>query len=256
MITTPVETQGWSRQRWWLTILSVLLLQAALVVLLENPSPDQPRPPVRPPAIHLRESISLIPLAVNDPTLFVLPHREGFSGGAWLNQMFAPNFSPADWTEPLRWLKLSADNLGGNFREFLAANAAPEFQTIPSVEPAFTTPRLFAMPEPPAQSVFQIDGNLAHRRLLAPPELRAWTNADLLTNSVVQLLVNAAGNPVSTVLLSGSGSTEADQFALAFARAAQFEPSAAAAENLTIGTMIFRWTTLPLTVTNGIGPIP
>ena len=256
MISAPVETQGWSRRRWWLAIIFVLLLQAALVFLLENRSPATPRPAVFTPVIHLRENISLAPLAVSDPTLYVLPHREGFSGAAWVNKMFSPNFSPVDWSEPPRWLKLSADKLGENFREFVAANAAPEFPIIPTVAPVSLAPQLFSMPAPPAGSTVQIEGSLARRRLLAPLPLRAWASAELLTNSVVQLLVNAQGNAVSTVLLSGCGSGEADQNALALATAAQFEPITNAAENVTLGTMNFHWGTLPPPATNVPAPVP
>ena len=65
-----------------------------------------------------------------------------------------------------------------------------------------------------ARSTLRLAGGLANRRLLNPPELRAWPASDLLTNSVVQVLVNADGNVMSLNLLAGSGSPKADQFAL------------------------------------------
>ena len=70
----------------------------------------------------------------------------------------------------------------------------------------------------------RLEGDLAQRRLLAPLDLRSWTSRDILTNSVVRLLVDAEGLPLSVTLLSGSGAQEADQHALDQAKAARFEP--------------------------------
>jgi len=53
----------------------------------------------------------------------------------------------------------------------------------------------------------------------------------------VQVLVNAAGEVVSAVLLSPSGYDVADQRALTLARAARFAPAA----GLTVGQLIFNW---------------
>jgi hypothetical protein len=265
MTSAPVETQAWSRQRWWIAIALVLALQTALVFVLENRSPAVPRKTATTPVIHWQETVSFAPLAVSDPTLFVLPHREGFSGEAWLDKIPPLDFTPLEWTEPPRWLALAASTLGANFKDFMAANASPPFQTLATIEPPRISPELFPMETAPMQSTLRIEGGLSKRRLLSTPQLQAWANADLVASSVVQLLVDAQGHTFSAVLLSpGSGLKAADDRALELAEAAEFEPIASsgpnteinAASNLTLGTMTFVWQTLPMPATNAPAEIP
>lgn len=257
MTDAPVETGPWSRQRWWLAIACVLLLQAALIFLLERAAPGKPRPAALVPLIHLRERVSLEPLAISDPTLFVLPHQRGFSGEAWLNRPPVPGFQPADWTEPPRALALATERLGANFNEFITANTAPQLETLATFGPPRQQPALFQLASPPPPSSFRVEGGLAQRHLLAMPLLRAWESSELVSNSVVQVLVDAPGRIVSAVLLTpGSGATQrkADALALELARVAQFEPDAAA--GLSLGTMIFEWQTLAVSATNVLGEVP
>lgn len=265
MTSAPAETQRWSRQRWQIAIALVMGLQILLIFLLENRSPDRPRKTVAAPVIHLNENLSLDSLAVSDPTLFVLPHREGFSGEAWLDKISPLDFSPAEWSEPPRWLALSAGTLGANFKDFMAANASPPFQTLATIEPPRISPELFPMETAPVQSSLRIEGALAKRRLLSTPQLPAQTNADLVGSSVVQLLVDVEGHTFSALLLPpGSGLKAADDRALELAEAAEFEPIASsgpnteinAASNLTLGTMTFVWQTLPMPATNAPAEIP
>jgi TonB family protein len=81
--------------------------------------------------------------------------------------------------------------------------------------------------------------------------LRGWPQADLLTNSIVHVLVNADGNVLSEVLLVSSGLREADEEALRLAGAAQFTPLPHDPEThrpvsrLAWGTLVFEWQTLP-----------
>jgi len=95
-------------------------------------------------------------------------------------------------------------------------------------------------------STLRVAGDLVNRRLLNPPQLQSWPALDLLTNTVVQVLVNAEGNVFSSTLLTLSGSKEADQNALDVARAARFEPLRRSSPALTIGALIFEWHTAPL----------
>jgi TonB family protein len=74
----------------------------------------------------------------------------------------------------------------------------------------------------------------------------------LLTNTVVQMLVDANGLPVSVTLLASSGLKEADDYALAQARQTRFEaaaaetqPQAIALRDLSWGQLVFNWHTLP-----------
>ena len=264
MTSAPVETQAWSRQRWWVAIALVLALQVALVFVLENRATPVPVKTIATPVIHWRENVSFAPLAVSDPTLFVLPHREGFSGAAWLDKIPTNDFSPAEWSAPPLWLTNSASTLGANFKDFMAANAAPSFQTLATIAPPRLAPPLFAVETPTTQSELRLGGALGQRRLLSLPALPAWTNTDLVGGSVVQLLVDEQGRTLSAALLPpGSGLQAADDYALELGNAAEFEPVAGgpgseinAASQPTVGTMTFAWQTLPLPATNAPAETP
>jgi hypothetical protein len=98
-------------------------------------------------------------------------------------------------------------------------------------------------------SELRVEGELARRPLITRPALRSWTNSDLLSNTVVRLLVDAHGYPQTATLLSGSGSVEADQFALRTAAQARFAPLPRlavrpSASRLEWGNLIFEWHTL------------
>ena len=118
-------------------------------------------------------------------------------------------------------------------------------------------PELFPVETVAAKSALRIEGALAQRRLLSPPELPAWMKPDLLVASVVQLLVDASGKTISAVLLPpGNGYNDADQAALSLARSARFEPLADSPTNLTVGTLTFEWQTLPMPATNAPPVLP
>jgi hypothetical protein len=102
-------------------------------------------------------------------------------------------------------------------------------------------------------STLRVEGELAQRQLPSQINLTNWPYANVIAPSKVQVLVDAAGNVVSTVLLPpDSGFTAADQYekadqrALELARAARFAPSS----HLTVGRMIFNWHTVPPPATN------
>jgi hypothetical protein len=208
--------------------------------------------------IHWRENISLDSFAVSDPTVFVLPHANGFSGEAWLNNLPHLTYRPADWTEPARPLAFAPAALGDSFTAFIATNPAPQFDTIPTLEPAPSLPTFYPLEKAPAKSTLRIEGPLAQRRLLAPPSLPVWESAAFVTNSIVQLLVDARGRTVSAVLLAPGmrleKQGEADATALELAKAARFAPNAT--EAATVGTLTFEWQTLPLPATNAPPEIP
>src|SRR5512146_1989765 len=113
------------RFKLWIAVALVFAAQVAVVFWVGNPPPPKPLPTAPVPVVHLAagaESREL--LAMQDPTLFVLPHHDNFSGEAWLN-LRPREFSPTNWTEPARPLELSPQQLGAAFIAFMQTNRPP-----------------------------------------------------------------------------------------------------------------------------------
>jgi hypothetical protein len=257
MNATSAGPRPWSRSRWFISILMVFAAQVGLLFALRSRTPMVPPAPA--PALSI--SVATEPaeiLALNDPTLFLLPHREGFSGEAW-RKTPRLEFQPADWSERPRLLPWTGQPPGGDFAISIRSNAVTAFQAFaipdPGLEPEYS-------PEDPlaTNSTVRIEGALKERRLVAPFTLRSWPNKDLLTNSVVQVQVDARGDVFSAVLLAPPASprSDADQLALNLVKKARFEPvqpvgpgrMKSSAPELTTGTIIFQWQSLPLPPTN------
>jgi len=243
---------GWSRTRWGAWIGLVFALQLGFIFALGDRRPITPRSASAAPALRLAAGSDEL-LALSDPTLFALPHRLGFARAAWLRAP-AVTFPQFRWTEPPLLLERPLHELGATFAQFLQTNTVAAFELETKPAPELTPP-----PEPDlqpavsARSTLRLDGDIAHRRLLNPPDLPPRPATDVLRDSVVQVLVDAEGTVLSAKLLSpnplqpGSGSPQADQQALAFARATRFEPLPGAGSKAGVGTLIFSWHTVPLT---------
>ena len=93
----------------------------------------------------------------------------------------------------------------------------------------------------PQNSLLQLAGDLAHRRMLNSIIVPTLAYNDVIKPSRVQALVDANGNIVSVVLIGSSEYAAADQTALTLARTARFAPAA----GLMLGELIFTWRTLP-----------
>jgi hypothetical protein len=210
-----------------------------------------PRAVTNVPTLKLADDSSEL-IALNDPTLFALPHQKDFASAIWLQTaaLKQPSFR---WTEPPRWLPLSADELGLAFDQFTQTNrfAGFELQLKPPVK--LSAPGLPIEPALAQNSTLRVEGELAQRQLPAPINLTNWPYANVIAPSKVQVLVDTAGTVVSTVLLPpDSGFAPADQYdqadqrALELARAMRFTPS----PHLTIGRMTFNWHTVPPPATN------
>jgi len=256
--------RGLSRLKLWLAITLVFAAQVVAVFLLGNPPPVKQFQPQPVPVVHMAPSGSQDLLAVTDPTLFILPHRDNFSGEAWL-KMTPRTFTPTNWTEPARPLELAQDQLGAAFAAYMQTNLPPRFQ--PRIESSLdaenVTPTLMQPISVPSH--LRIEGDLARLRLLTPLHLPPQTNADILTNTVVQMVVDAQGYPFSAVIPagSGSGSGDADQMALTnFAKAIRFAPldegvsGTVSPDKMTSGRLIFEWQTVPPAPTNAPATIP
>jgi TonB family protein len=124
-----------------------------------------------------------------------------------------------------RLLPLPVEQLGSAFSHFVETNFFARFK--PELKPA-PRPRLpdpvFVVVEAPTSSVIQLRGELARRQLLTEQVLSPVASADMLGNSVVQVLVDDAGRVISTTLSKSSGDTKADQLALDLARRSLFDP--------------------------------
>jgi TonB family protein len=259
MSYVAVQLGGWPRRRWWLTVLAVFAGQLGLIFLLSERAPIRPRPAAGAPTLRLAGPATAELLALEDPTLFTLPHRRSFAGRAWMLPTWTTNRS-FSWSVEPNWLTLNTNELGAAFNQFVATNRFELPQVFAPPEPALTLPALAAEMTAPTASALKITGALAERKLLTPLTLPSWPSAELLTNSVVRMVVDLEGRPVSLALLSGSGSPKADQQALEQARAARFnsiergQSPGPVAQSLAWGSLIFEWNTLPLPPTSNLPP--
>ena len=188
---------------------------------------------------------------LNDPTLFALPNSEGFAGPG-LAGAAAFAFSPAgmDRTAALA-ASFPTANWASVFSRFMETNRFASFKFELKPPPPFTVPLVPLEPKFAETSTLRLEGDVAHRPLLTSLKLPSWPYPDVIAPSCVQVLVNAAGDVVSAVLLppyntSEVRDTDADQRALELARAARFAPG----PDLTLGELIFNWRTVATPATN------
>jgi hypothetical protein len=249
----------WPTRRWWIGLAVVFAAQIAIIFWLGETSTVPPKKTHPAPALLLPKRTADESLALADPTLFALPHLQGFSGPAWL---VAPTqeFRPFAWSETPRWLGLAPEKLGEVFRQYVDPTPASPVLTLIESEPELLLPQIPVGNDFPDRSTYRVTGQLAERRLLTPVELPSWPSSEILTNSRVQMVVDANGKPVSvTLLYPGSGSKEADADAVRQAANARFAPIAGnpgsagnSLSDLSWGQIIFDWHTVPKPSTNAI----
>ena len=257
MTFTPVELRPWPLRRWGATVALIFGVQLGLIFWLGSTAPIHPRPAAPAPTLHLAGQGFTELRALNDPTLFTLPHPQGFSGPVW-RRMPRPEFRPFEWSAPTNRLPLTIDRLGTVFNQLVETSEVNPLQLPAQPEAAPTLPDLPSLAILADQSVLQLEDGLAQRRLLVPLQLKSFTNTVFLADSVVRVVVDAGGRPVSVTLLSSSGSPAPDQYALDQARAARFEPVGRnpaetvlkPTSQLSWGRMIFRWHTVPMPPTS------
>jgi len=251
-----LEPIPWSRRRWLGMVTSLVVAQVCFIIFVgERILPGPPRSPFS-TAVHLvlddssRQQLAM-QTGVSDPTLFALPSLRGFSGPAWMTSP-SPEFRPPDWTNAPHWLPLAESSLGHTFEQYISTNQHPRLQLAnkplppPRAEPNFPNEPL------PPFSRYRIEGDLANRPLLKPLELRSWEYTDLLSNTMVQAVVDADGRTLSARLISSSGDAKADAFALKTTTGARFQPriDSEGSKGLTWGRLAFLWHTLPIPVMN------
>jgi len=261
------EPVRWSARRWIYTVVGVFALQVGLLLYLGQMEEPLPVRPTFRTAVYLaadpwsNEQLSRLPTA-NDPTLLALPAETGFSGPAWLRPK-PVEFRPDRWSEPQRWLAVDEQALGDKFAHFVGTNSiTPPLTASKPLPPLLRYEPNFPNDPVPKSSRLRIEGALASRPLLTLPELPSWRHSELLNNTTVRAAVDADGFTHSTVLLSESGSREADLHALKLANQARFQPLPRAARDrtgsgpLVLGKLVFQWHTLPLMATNLTNALP
>ena len=251
-----LEPVRWSRRRWLYTVAALVVAQVGGILYLgERIRPGPPRPPFS-TAVHLvlddwsRQQLAALP-GGSDPTLLALPSLRGFSGAAWM-KFSSPDFRPPDWTNAPHWLPLRESSLGRAFAQFVATNQPPPLPLAhkplppPRAEPNFPNEPL------PQFSRLRLEGEIVNRPLLKRLELRSWEYTDMLSNTTVQVVVDADGRTLSARLIASSGYAKADAFALMTTTGARFQPRAdgEGGKGLTWGRLVFLWHTLPIPVTN------
>jgi TonB family protein len=140
---------------------------------------------------------------------------------------------------------------------FAGTNLADGKQALKSGT-ALTKPSVPLQTQSASPSRVRVAGQLAQRQLLTHFELRDWPHGDILTNTIINLVVTAEGEVLSADLVSGSGLSAADQDALKQAQAARFNSIALSGpgrvekplDDLMWGNLVFEWRTLPLPMTN------
>ena len=231
--------ESWGLTRWIFLIAFVFAAHFAFVFLFGSRKVPVPRAVTNVPQFQLADNSSEL-IALTDPTLFALPHLDDFAPADWLRPpaITQPSFR---WTEPPSFLPPAPESLGMAFVAFVQTNSLATFPLDFKPAPQLTAPEAVIESALPQNSTLKFLGALAQRPLQNPivvPTL-AWN--DVIAPSRVQLLVDAEGKVVSTVLLQSSEYDVADQKALALARAARFVP----ATGLMFGELLFNWHTVP-----------
>jgi len=85
MIQEVAQPQHWVTGRWGGLTVLVFAAQLGLIFWLGKAHPIPRQPTDFPPSLSLAGPGTADVLALSDPTLFALPHRENFSVPAWLN---------------------------------------------------------------------------------------------------------------------------------------------------------------------------
>jgi hypothetical protein len=263
MTSASVESAPWGRRRWWAVVALVFIVQLALIFWLGGRAPTSPRQPTTPITLRLDGPAPTKLEAFDDPTLFILPHPEAFSGPVW-GRTPRQEFHRYEWSDSAKAFSGATNQLGAAFSQLFQTSESPTLRFPAQVGAAPTLPSVPPLANFASQSALELEGDLAQRHLRAPLELRSWTNTDILASSVVQVGVDAGGRPVSAILLSRSGSPAADQCALDLAWAARFEPLGGSptevvlspTPRLTWGQMVFRWRTVPMPPGSAQGASP
>jgi hypothetical protein len=268
MNAVVVESPSWSRRKWSAYVGLIFLLHVGLIFWLARGEAQRGIKTEAAPAILLLSSSIADVSGSMDPTLLPLPNQHGASGHAWLKAP-AMEYNPNPWAGPSGMLVLHTDKLGEGLVSLVRTNLSQPLEVAGRPEPGLERTSYYVQPElASTQSLFHVEGEIAARALQNSFKLRSWPMADaVLTNSEVQIVVDETGRVFAPpILVSKSGSDEADASALELARSARFQsvrprgPRHAkdAPQPLAWGKLVFEWQTVPILPTNtpGMGRRP
>ena len=259
-MTAPqsVDHTAWSPARWFCAIVGIFAMQVGLIWLLaERVTPAPARLPF-PITVRLDGASSSTELAGEsqpgvNPALFALPSDENFSGHAWLKYQL-PTYEMTAWNEPPHYLTLDQrqEDLTTAFSQVITTNSLPALRVADLALPESSVAGE-PTPELPIsrQSYFEFQFSQGQWSPVVTPVLPSWRYSDVLSNTVIRVLLDKAGVPLSCLPVGSCGSGEADRFALSVALDLRFRrnspalPRAQGTNELTSGKIIFHWHTVP-----------
>lgn len=253
MIALPSIASLRQRPLWFWVVVSFLAHLA--VIWLVGERQGSSRPPVAPFHATLAENVA--PLAArlpdyDDPQLFTLPSLRGFSGAGWL-RFNEPRHDFYEWLDEQRWLPLPVELLGQTFVQHVRLLTEPASFTPRKVEPLLQPIMAdLATDWAPQRSRLRVEAPLAGRLQPPVPEPPSLTHKEVLSPTVVELLVDERGHVFTAVVVAESGLPAADHLALDLARQLSFQSTST--PGLTCGQMTVEWFTLP--PTNAPASIP
>jgi hypothetical protein len=245
------EDAGWGWRKLIFFVFLAFMAHVALVYSFGTKKMPMPRTVNNVPQLQLAGRADEL-VELENPALLALPNPRDFASSVWLK---TPEITPPAfrWSEAPRWLPLAGKDLGAVFNQFMQTNAFAETPLTFKPAPQFMLSASAIASALPASSTLQISRNLAGRELLYQPALPSLPYNDVIAPTRVLILVDAAGNVVSAILLppgnsleSSGHSADADNKALILARTLRFKT----AKQITLGEVIFYWRTIPLTSTN------
>lgn len=240
---------AWSRRRWVLCILLIIAAQVGFICWFSErrvvlPHIQVPQPSVRLIFDRSGPRAGLAP-TVSDPTLFALVNAQSFSRSAWLTVNPFP-YRMTNQAAPSHPLDFSTEELVDDFAEFVQTNLMSSDRIDKGLLPVLARPNLAHLVVVNT-TVLRPAGGLTGQPWVSDQPLPQQPEP-ILTNSIVRVVVNSAGAPISAALLSSSGSVKADQDALRFARTVRFPNTSGASTveltnrvQFTSGILIFQW---------------
>lgn len=219
------------------------MFHVALIFLFATKKQIIPRALANVPHLQLASDADQF-IALGDPTLFARPNAHDLASDFWRRLPAAPQ-PDFNWTEDPRYLPPVPGEFGAAFREYMRHIEPPALPLNVKPEPKFVPLAVTAAPAMPPATTMKISGELAARRWLNRIDLPSLPRNDVIAPSTVQVLVDAAGNVFSAVVLKPDAGiqsdSDADQTALQLARSLRFAPAAGP----TLGEVTFTWRTVP-----------